>query len=303
MIESIKVTNHLGESVLLELKSPEKSGLAVRRIDGLGPVKATLNTLDIASIDGVLFNSATLGSRNIVFDFKFVATATESIEDLRRKTYKYFPIRRNVTLEINTTSRKGIAEGYVESNEPNIFSPDSSTIISVLCPSALFNSDVVVETVFSGSIPNFEFPFENASTTEKLIETGFLLIDKRKTVYYEGDIATGVIILVDFLASVTDLTIYSVTSGQSMTILSSKVASLTGSNFVYGDKLILSTVKGEKYIHLLRGTTTWNILNALGTNIDWFELLPGDNVFTFSAVSGIDNIQMSVLHNLVFEGL
>lgn len=303
MIESIKVTNHIGESMTVNLKSPEESGLAVRRIDGIGPVKATVNTLDIASIDGVIFNSATLGSRNIVFDFKFVSTANETIEDVRRKTYRYFPIRRNISLEIAGGSRTGIVNGYVESNEPNIFSPDSGSIISIICPSALFSSSVVVETIFSGSIGAFEFPFENASLTEPLLEFGIQLIDTRKTVYYEGDISTGVTIIVDFLGSVTDLTIHSVTSNKSMTIVSSKVTSLTGSNFSFGDQLIVSTVKGQKSIYLLRNGTYHNILNALGTNIDWFEIEPGDNVFTFSAVSGIGNIQMSIMHSLVFEGL
>ena len=42
MIKSVTVVNHLGESLKLDLASPEKSGFIVKSIEGLGPVKATL---------------------------------------------------------------------------------------------------------------------------------------------------------------------------------------------------------------------------------------------------------------------
>ena len=40
MIKSVTVVNHLGESLKLDLASPEKSGFIVKSIEGLGPVKA-----------------------------------------------------------------------------------------------------------------------------------------------------------------------------------------------------------------------------------------------------------------------
>lgn len=55
MIKSVTVVNHLGESLKLDLASPEKSGFIVKSIEGLGPVKATVNTAKMSTTDGALY--------------------------------------------------------------------------------------------------------------------------------------------------------------------------------------------------------------------------------------------------------
>ena len=74
MIRSFTVTNYRDESLTCELSDPSKEGFVVAGIDGLGPTKATVNVTDISSIDGGLFNSARIGSRNIVIYIKHVWT-------------------------------------------------------------------------------------------------------------------------------------------------------------------------------------------------------------------------------------
>ena len=55
MIKSVTVVNHLGESLKLDLASPEKSGFIVKSIEGFGPVKATVNTTKMSTTDGALY--------------------------------------------------------------------------------------------------------------------------------------------------------------------------------------------------------------------------------------------------------
>ena len=100
MIKSVTVTNYLGDSVKLELMRPEKSGFIVKSINGLGPSNASINTTEVSTNDGALFNSARLSKRNIVFKLLFMNTDTETIEDIRQKTYKYFPMKKGVTILI-----------------------------------------------------------------------------------------------------------------------------------------------------------------------------------------------------------
>ena len=71
MIKSVTVTNNLGESIVLELRFPEKSGFLIKEggITGLGPAKATINSTESVTVDGASFNSAHVGQRNIVFNF------------------------------------------------------------------------------------------------------------------------------------------------------------------------------------------------------------------------------------------
>ena len=77
MIKTVKITNYRGEVLILDLANPYSSGLAVTNIDGLGPEKASINTVEIASNDGAMFNSARVESRNIVMSLRFVGTNIE----------------------------------------------------------------------------------------------------------------------------------------------------------------------------------------------------------------------------------
>ena len=108
MIRAVTVTNYLGESKRFELAFPEKSGFAVQSISGLGPSKADINTTEISTNDGSLYNSARVNSRNIVMSLKLMFNP--QIEDTRQDSYKYFPIKKKVTLLIETDNR--ICETY-----------------------------------------------------------------------------------------------------------------------------------------------------------------------------------------------
>ena len=111
MIRAVTVTNYLGESKRFELAFPEKSGFAVQSISGLGPSKADINTTEISTNDGSLYNSARVNSRNIVMSLKLMFTP--QIEDTRQDSYKYFPIKKRVTLLIETDNRICETYGYV----------------------------------------------------------------------------------------------------------------------------------------------------------------------------------------------
>ena len=204
MLKSIIVTNYLGDSLTLELTRPEKSGLIVTKVTGLGPPKAEINTDDVANNDGASYNSARVTKRNIVIDLKYMFSPT--IEASRLKTYKYFPIKKNVKLRFITDNRDAEIIGYVESNEPDIFSKDSGTTISIVCPDSYFNSSETQSTIFSGVEPMFEFPFENDSLSEPLIEFGRIMNLKESTVYYMGDALAGVNIFINSLGSVVNVT-------------------------------------------------------------------------------------------------
>ncbi len=131
MIKAITVTNYLGDSIRMDLARPEESGFVIRAITGLGPGQANINTVDVSTNDGGFFNSARLPIRNIVLTLGFLPKP--SIEDVRQKSYKYFPIKKKLTLLIETDNRTAEIEGYVESNDPNIFSKEETTDISKVC--------------------------------------------------------------------------------------------------------------------------------------------------------------------------
>lgn len=307
MIYSIVVTNYLGDRIKLELGKPDVSGFLIKSITGLGPAKANVNTTEVSTNDGSLFNSARLSQRNIVLDMVFINTVYgESIEDLRQKSYKYFPLKKSVELTIETDNRYVKTTGYVESNEPNIFSSQEGTQISIICPDPYFYSageDGNNVTNFYSIDPMFEFPFSNESLDEPLLIFGEIQIKTEGVITYHGDSEIGVMIYIHAIGPATNINIYNTETREVMRINTEKISSLTGKGIVASDDIVINTAKGEKSITLIREGVSYNILNCLDKNTDWFTLAKGDNIFAFTADSGVTNLQFRVENKVIYEGV
>ena len=304
MIKSFTVTNYLGDSIKIELGRPEKSGFLIKSVTGLGPTKANINTTEISTNDGSLFNSSRLNKRNIVFSVVFVDTpGKESIEDIRQKSYKYFPIKKNLELRIETDNRVVKTVGYVEANEPNIFSKQEGAQISIICPDPYFYSIGESITVFSGIDPRFEFPFSNESLDGSLIAVGEILIKNYNNVPYQGDADIGVTMTIHAIGEASNVTIYNIETRETMRINTDRIATLTGSGIVYGDDIIIKTMKGDKSITLVRNGVSTNILNCLEKGSDWISISKGDNAIAFTAEIGTTNLQFSINNKIVYEGI
>ena len=307
MIYSFAITNYLGDRIKLELGKPEVSGFLIKSVTGLGPVKANVNTTEVVTNDGSMFNSARLSQRNIVFQLAFVETVYgESIEDIRQKSYKYFPAKKSVEIVVETDNRYVRIKGYVESNEPNIFSSQEGTQISIICPDPYFYSageDGNNVTDFYTIDPVFEFPFSNESLTDPLLVFGEIQIKTEGVITYHGDSEIGVVIYIHAIGTATNINIYNTETREVMTINTTKLEKLTGKGLVASDNIVINTTKGEKSITLIREGASYNILNCLDKNTDWFTLSKGDNIFAFTAESGVTNLQFRIENQVIYEGV
>lgn len=301
MIKSVTVTNHLGESLKMDLENYEETGFLISSIDGLGPGSADISTTELAATDGAVYNSARLISRNIVINLIFIGQ--DSIETLRQKTYKFFPLKKDLTLMVETDNRSLQIDGYVESNEPDIFSDQEGTSISIICPNPYFYSVVTNSTVFSGIEPMFEFPFSNESLTENLIEFAEIRTKYENVIYYDGDAETGVVIKIHFSGEVDNIAIYNVNSRETMKIDTTKLAAIVGSAIQSSDDLIISTITGKKSITFVRSGKEYNVLNCLDRDSKWIKLDIGQNVIAFTAEAGEHNMQFEVYNDVLFGGI
>lgn len=294
MIKTIKITNNIGETIELELMRPEKSGFVVTSIAGLGPAKATINTTDMATTDGSAFNSSRINNRNIVFSMLFMETNTESIEDIRQKSYRYFPLKKQIKLCIQTDNREVETVGYVESNEPDIFSKNEGCDISIICPDPNLYLTRASETTFSGVEPLFEFPLENDSLVASMIEFGTIIFDTERCIHYDGDSDIGISIHLHVIGDVSNLIILNSTYNEKMVI---------NTDFVAGDNIIINSQIGNKSITLLRDGQTHNILNYVEKGSKWFTLRKGDNLFSYSAENGTENLQFYMTNKVAYSGV
>lgn len=304
MIKSVTVTNHTGDSIKLELTRPELSGFAIVNIDGLGPVKANISMTDISTYDGGMYNSSRLGTRNIVFDIIFMNYYGESIEDIRHRAYTFFQTKTKVKLLFETSNRNLEIDGYVESNEPTIFSKQEGCKISVLCPFPyMYSVKEDNKVTFSNIEPLFEFPFSNESLTDPLLELGSIKSVSEKVITYKGDAETGIKITIHAYGEVGSITIYNTGTRESMKINADLIDQLLGSGIVANDEIVINTEKGDKYIRLLRDGVYYNILNCLDKNASWFQLKNGDNIFAYTAETGVENLKFTIENRVIYKGV
>lgn len=302
MIKSVTITNYLGESVKITLDEGEpEHGLIITNVEGLGPPKANINMSEMAGMDGTIFNSARVESRNIVISMLF--TFSPKIEDARQRTYKYFPIKKELEMLVETDNRIAKVKGVVETNEPDIFSSNEGNSISLVCDDPYFYSLYQNVTVFFGIEPLFEFPFSNESLTDPLLIFGSIENENERTIYYGGDAEVGVSIIMHSLGEVGDITIYNTGTREMMKIINSKIRAITGSGIIAGDDIIINTTRNQKGVKLLRAGKFTNILNALDRNSDWFHLAKGDNIFAYTTEFGSENLQFKIENQILYEGI
>lgn len=300
MIESVTVTNERDETIVIPLREPDKTGLAIRSIDGLGPAKANINLTELATIDGAMVNSTRIATRNIVVDLVYFPNPT--IEDSRLISYKYFTIKRKITFEIKTKNRKCKTIGVVESIEPNIFDRMESCKISILCADPYFYSDDIV-TSFYGVIPKFEFPFKNNSVSKKLLNMGEIELLTEKIIYYDGDADTGIIIHVKALGPATKLYFYNEATREIIRINEETLRKIVGSGIQRGDEIEINTNKGQKRAIFTRELKEYSIMNALERPFDWIRIVKGYNLFMCNSETGVEYLRITITNRILYEGV
>lgn len=314
MILSVNILNPSNDELIMELTNPEASGFTIRKIDGLGPTKSNVNIYDVPSIDGGLFNSARTQYRtiNIKLGYMWITTddhTTPLIEDSRHLSYKFFPLKRKVRLEVVTDYRTLYIDGYIEANEPDIFSKDETTSISIVCPDPNFYaSDTEYGYINYTNQNEFEFPFENPSLETRLIE--FSSISSANSCYidYKGDNTTGVTFEMFFMENFPrgqeiSLSFINKIQSTSMTINPSKVYRTSNFDICKGDRIIISGRPGHKFVEFHRLNQVYNVFNAITLSDDWPVLYPGDNTVLLRASGSADAIKGRVIYNTLYDGV
>ena len=252
------------------------------KIKGLDPPTGTVSTSNYAGMNGSYLNNAFIEKRNVVISFEMRGF---DVELRRHDLYRVVKPSRYIKIYYSTKNISVYAEGIVETCEVENFEKLTSGQISILCPDPYFYDASGSSTLFMDASAQFEFPFSNESVTEPMIEFSIIRIDSRAIINYEGDSDTGLIITLHPVATVSDITLYNVTTKESMAIDTDKITAITGTAFAPGDDIIISTIKGDKYVRLLRNGFYTNIISALAKDADWLQITPGDNIFDFTTDS------------------
>ena len=330
MINQVIINNNYGESLTIKLPQTEPThGLFITEIEGLGPVKANINMREVATRSGATYISSRAESRDIVFHVLYLGNNDGvSAEDARLTTYKFFPLGEKITLTFYTENRTARTTGYVESNEPDIFSDEiAGASITVSCPSAWFTlvgSDKKDTFIISDLVSEFEFEFEDpvealpdGSIIFSSIDTG-----AEHIIEYDGEVETGMIIKIicdtkDLHERVSMPTIYNLETGEYIKIDTDIIEKLVNPGWKPGDlyqtcmdgnEIWISTYIRNKYVRYYHeyGTSyggRYNALSALTLDSSWLKIHPGKNKFSYTCEEGELNLDIIITTDVLVTGV
>lgn len=294
MISEISSTTKSGERLTIDLRDPYSSGIAIKEITGLGPVKADLSMDRYALIDGAFLKGVRVGTRNVVLT---LIPWGEDIQQLRRKLYAYFGVSETISLEVITDWVSAKSDFIVESFEPNIFSERQEIQISLigLDPYWKASSSQIQKVVgFNDTVPLFEFPF--FSEEGHRLTFGDMTNSTGKDIRYLGDTTTGVIMTFTFYGTITNLIIANTTFDETMTI------SRAG-QFYAGEQLVIDTRPGKKSIvHQANGKSAF-ITGVLAPGSEWVRLHPGVNTIALQYAGGSEDLGLSIEYESLYRGI
>ncbi len=151
---SLILENESGDQLTFGHGSP----FTVTEIQGLNPPDATINTTQIAMIDGGKFNSSKLNMRTINIAFAIEYEAAKN----RIEVYKVLKSKQWIKFHYIGDYRNVWIEGYIQSIDITYFDMKQIVTCSILCPSPYFKEAQEIVNNLTNIIDLFHFPFFSA---------------------------------------------------------------------------------------------------------------------------------------------
>lgn len=277
------------DGLLYELTGKEPIYQLVK-IEGLNPPQAQINTSSTVGLDGELFNSAWLETREIVLTIYI----NGNVEVNRLNLYNLFRTKEPCRFFFKNASRDVYIDGYVEEVKCDVFTKSEKAQISILCPDPYFRSVEETSTEISSVVGAFTFPFSIEDDDPVPISC----FDENSVadVYNDSSTETGVKIDLFFTASVSQVKIQNTGTGEILTL---------NYSFNADDRVTVNTNKGHKSITLTRNGVESNIFTALAKGSTFFQLRSGDNFFSYLADNGSSNqnVYITFYYNRIYRGV
>ena len=265
---TLRLENPNGNSLTL---TGNENDYQVVNIEGLNPTPAVINTTDSANLDGAIFNSAKLETKNIVILVKINGDA----EANRQRLYLFCRTKELCTVYYKNQNRDVFIKGYVETFEVNPFDQSQAAQISILCPSAYFTGAQEITTDISNNLKRFYFPF--AIDYDDPIPISEYESERVTNVYNASESDTGVKIIININEDISSVLIKNIKTNEQMLLTYA---------FLEDDVVEINTIKGQKSVALIRNGVRSNLFTAVDRSSTFFQLAMGDNFFSYLVDGG-----------------
>lgn len=272
-----------------QLSFAQNSPFTVTEIDGLNPPSATINTSQIALIDGAKFNSSKLNMRTINIAFAIEYNAAYN----RTQVFKVLKSKQWVKFNYTGQYRQVYIEGYIESINISYFAMKQIVTCNILCPSPYFKEAQTIVNELLNIISSFHFPF--SSTADPQIVFGYISNDIGLTVENGGDVACGMTI-----------ELYAKNTVSNPKIFNYITRDFIGLNYEMqaADLITIDTRQGQKSVTLLRSGVETNLFNYVVQGSTWLQLESSGSTFVYEVETGnAADLSVTFKHNNLYEGV
>lgn len=272
-----QIKNSGGESLRL---TQNEEQFQVVNIAGLNPVPAHVNLTDVAGLDGGVFNSSKLNTRDIVITLKINGDAEEN----RQLLYLFFRTKEPCTFYFKNQNRDVSIEGYVETVEVGLFSNAQMMQVSIICPDPYFRALQEIAVDISNLESRFFFPF--AIDEDDPVPFSTYTDNRETTILNRSEAETGMIIRVEALADFSSLEIRDTGTGEYI---------LLSGSFETGDLITINTNPGKKGIRLTRDGVESNAFRTLQRGSTFLQLAVGVNTYSYLVDGGENDEAVSIV--------
>lgn len=288
------VENKYGE----RLELTHNPSYSIKEINGIDPPDAMINTTHRAGEDGFVFNSSYIMERTITITL----AVNYPVERNRINLYKYFKSKMPVRVFYKNATRDVYIDGYVQTLGVAYFDQKQTAQIVIKCPQPLFNGLNASIQEFVTLEGLFEFPFDipieyDDQEQEYYVEGipfSEIIVGTEKSIINNGDLETGALITIQFSGNVETPKIYNVGTSEYI---------ILNDTFTDGQLITINTVRGQKEITLLSDGVLSNLIGKLDGGSTWFQLNPGDNIFTVDADTNPENMLVTFMIVDQYEGV
>jgi hypothetical protein len=287
-----------GESVELSLSSVYHVNIR-KDVTGLSDIQNELYAITSMGQDGETYLSQRLASRTIEISGN-IRERDHNVSDRHKRTLTHILSPANTgRLVYELRGRRRVIDCILD-NSPK-FTPgavyDGFTVV-LRCPYPLWREKSEERTDVASWAGGFELPepdgleiYESDTTWEIGYREPALIVN----VYNPGDWSAGVRAEFRALGTLTNPSLLNVKTG--------KFIRLTNLQLTAGDKVVISTGYGQKRITLTRGGVTFDAFQYWDIDSTYFELEPGDNLFSYDADSGKEMLEVSIYHDNYYLGV
>lgn len=281
----LTLENKAGQQLTFGMNSP----FTISEIQGLNPPEATINTSQIALMDGGKFNSAKVNMRSINVAFAIEYEAAKH----RIEVFKVLRSKQYVKLYYKGQYRNVFIEGYISKIGISYFAKKQIVTCSILCPSPFFKEAQEIVDDLSNIISAFHFPFSSTATPQLVFS--YINNEIGISVDNEGDVECGLVIELYARQAVSNPKIYNYITQEYIGVKYSMQQL---------DVITIDTRQGQKSVKLLRGGVETNLFNYVMEGSTWLQLPPEGGTFVYEVGTGqAEELSVTFRHWNLYEGV